>query len=76
MSVHHEFVVVVDEVREPHERRPLVLREITAHSAWVSARARIKHHAELVVVDLVRISSDFLQVLLPRSLKTYLHVNC
>ncbi len=63
-SGHHEFVVVVDEIREAHEGRTPVLGQIAAHSARIAARACIQHHTKLVIVYPVSVPSNLPQVFL------------
>ena len=62
-SLHHELVVVIYEVGEPHEARASILREVAAHSAWISTCTGIKQYTELIVVHVVCVSSNLAQVL-------------
>ena len=59
-----EAVHVALEVGEAHEGGALVLREVGTDARGVSTRAGVEEHAELVVIDLVRVAADALQVLL------------
>lgn len=59
-----ELVHVAVEVRVAHEGATLVLRQVTADTRWVTARACVKQNAELVVGNLVGLTTDALQVFL------------
>ena len=62
--MHEEFVHVVVEVGVPHEARAPVLRKVTANTTRVAGGAGVKHHAKLVIVDVVSVSTDFPKVVL------------
>lgn len=59
-----ESLHVALEVAEAHERGALVLWKVAADAWRIAARARVKQHTELVIVDLVLIAANPLQVLL------------
>jgi len=65
---HVQSFLIAFKVAETHEGRSLVLRKVAADARWVSTCACIKQHTELIIVDLVGVTTD--------SRKVNLHVDC
>ena len=62
--MHEQFVHVVVEVGVAHKAGAPVRRKVTAHAAGVARGARVEHHTELVVVDVVRVTPNLPKVVL------------
>ena len=69
ISLELNLVHIIDEVGEAHKGRgALICRKVGADSAGITTGTGVKEHAEMIIINLLRIATDLSQELL--------HVDC